>query len=146
MPNPPFETYDKLDGSLAIIHFAVGKWRAVTKGDLFPAQALWPEVRLDAQDTSAMVPGTTYLAECTGPHARIVVRYRDVSLFLLLGHMMDRAASQESSSRRRGPNTSPVPCCLTKDRQLGNRVTGRHYCVGFYLVASIDALNPLGHL
>jgi RNA ligase len=89
MPNLPFETYDKLDGSLAIIHFAAGKWRAATKGDLFSAQALWAEARLDAQDTSALVPGTTYLAECIGPHNRIVVRYPDAALVLLAAFAED---------------------------------------------------------
>ncbi len=89
IPDLPFEVYDKLDGSLAIIHFAAGKWRATTKGDLFSAQALWTEARLEAQDLSSLVPGTTYLAECVGPQNRIVVRYSDAALALLAAYAED---------------------------------------------------------
>ena len=89
LPDLPFDTYDKLDGSLAIIHFAAGKWRAATKGDLFSAQALWTEARLDAQDVSALLPGTTYLAECVGPQNRILVRYPNAALVLLAAYAED---------------------------------------------------------
>jgi len=83
IPDLPFEAFEKLDGSLAIIHHHAGRWRAATKGAFDSSQAAWAEARLAAQDTSALTPGTTYLAEAVYPENRIVIRYPEAALVLL---------------------------------------------------------------
>ena len=84
VPDLPFRVYEKMDGSLAIIHHDGMRWRAATKGSLESSQALWTERLLAAGNTSALVPGTTYLAEVVYPENRIVVRY-DYAGAVLLG-------------------------------------------------------------
>jgi RNA ligase len=76
----PFEVFEKLDGSLIIIHFHGGRWRAATKGAFDSSQALWAEARLAQQNLSALQPGTTYLAEATYPENRIVIAYAEPAL------------------------------------------------------------------
>lgn len=89
IPDLPFESFEKLDGSLAIIHFQDGRWRATTKGAFDSDQALWAEARLAAQDLSALEPGTTYLAEAVSPENRIVIRYEESALVLLAAYAED---------------------------------------------------------
>lgn len=89
IPALPFETYEKLDGSLAIIHHHGDRWRAATKGALESPQAQWAESRLAAQDTSALVPGVTYLAEAIYPENRIVIHYAEPALVLLAAYRED---------------------------------------------------------
>ena len=89
IPDQPFETFEKLDGSLAIIHHFGGRWRAATKGAFASSQALWTEARLDAQDVSALVPGTTYLAEAVYAENRIVIHYAEPALVLLAAYRED---------------------------------------------------------
>jgi RNA ligase len=86
IPDLPFEAFEKLDGSLAILHHHGGCWRAVTKGDFRSDQAKWAEAWLGAHDLSALVPGTTYLAEAVHPGNRIVVRYEQAALVLLAAY------------------------------------------------------------
>ncbi|MBO1019965.1 hypothetical protein IPV08_08305 [Methylobacterium sp. SD274] len=59
VPDLPFEAFEKLDGSLIIAFHHSGKWRTATKGALNSSQAVWAQTRLDAMDTSRLVPGTT---------------------------------------------------------------------------------------
>lgn len=75
LPDEPFEVYDKVDGSLGILFHYAGKWRAASRGSFTSTQAVWAQRRLDGRDTSALVPGTTYLAEILYPQNRIVVDY-----------------------------------------------------------------------
>lgn len=89
IPNLPFEAFEKLDGSLVIIHYWQNQWRAVTKGAFESAQALWAEHRLAHQDLTALLPGTTYLAEATYPENRIVVAYTEPALVLLAAYQLD---------------------------------------------------------
>lgn len=104
IPDLPFETFEKLDGSLIIIFHHAGRWRAVTKGSFDSAQAQWAQARLDATDLSALRPGGTYLAEATYPENRIVVRYDAPALVLLAafaedGTELDHAAIGEIAAR-----------------------------------------------
>src|ERR1700733_5119468 len=62
-PALPFEVFEKVDGSLGILHYFDGSWRASTKGAFDSPQARWVESRLAGRDLSALVPGTTYLVE-----------------------------------------------------------------------------------
>ena len=43
MPDLPFETMEKLDGSLIIIFHHNGRWRTATKGSFTSSQAQWAE-------------------------------------------------------------------------------------------------------
>jgi RNA ligase len=85
-PDGPFETFEKVDGSLAIIHYFNGAWRATTKGAFDSSQAKWAEARLASIDTSRLDRGTTYLAEAVYPENRIVVHYDKPEMVLLAAY------------------------------------------------------------
>jgi len=89
VPDLPFESFEKLDGSLAIIHHHGGRWRAATKGAFDSDQARWAEAWLDTHDLSVLDQGTTYLAEATYPENRIVIRYDEPNLVLLAAYAGD---------------------------------------------------------
>ncbi|MGW7055450.1 T4 RnlA family RNA ligase [Streptomyces sp. NPDC054887] len=84
LPDEPFEVYDKVDGSLAVVFHYAGRWRVASKGSFISAQARWAQRRLDHRDTSALTPGVTYLAEIVYPENRIVVDYGDRRDLVLL--------------------------------------------------------------
>ncbi|MGW7136671.1 phosphatase domain-containing protein [Streptomyces xanthophaeus] len=84
LPDEPFEVYDKVDGSLAVVFHYAGRWRVASKGSFVSAQATWAQRRLDTKDTSALRPGVTYLAEILYPQNRIVVNYGDRRDLVLL--------------------------------------------------------------
>lgn len=71
----PFEVYEKADGSLAIVHFYGGTWRAASKGSFISDQAQWAQAVLDRSDLSGLDTRLTYLAEAIYPDNRIVVDY-----------------------------------------------------------------------
>lgn len=73
----PFEIYDKLDGSLAVVFFYGGHWHAATKGSFISDQAQWAQRWLDARNLWALDPNATYCAEIIYPGNRIVVNYGD---------------------------------------------------------------------
>ncbi|MER6154376.1 RNA ligase [Streptomyces sp. NPDC001868] len=77
LPDEPFEVYDKVDGSLAVVFHYAGAWRVASKGSFISVQATWAQRLLDGKDTSGLVPGVTYLAEILYPENRIVVDYGD---------------------------------------------------------------------
>jgi RNA ligase len=89
IPDLPFETFEKLDGSLIIIFHHAGRWLTATKGAFESDQAKWARARLDAADLSHLVPGTTYLAEATYPENRVVIRYDEPALVLLAAYAED---------------------------------------------------------
>ncbi|MFF4099347.1 RNA ligase [Streptomyces sp. NPDC001903] len=84
LPDEPFEVYDKVDGSLAVVFHYAGRWRVASKGSFISTQATWGQRHLDGRDTSALVPGVTYLAEILYPQNRIVVDYGDRRDLVLL--------------------------------------------------------------
>ncbi|MFF4366817.1 RNA ligase [Streptomyces sp. NPDC001594] len=84
LPDEPFEVYDKVDGSLAVVFHYAGRWHVASKGSFVSTQATWAQRHLDACDTTALVPGTTYLAEILYPQNRIVVDYGDRRDLVLL--------------------------------------------------------------
>ncbi len=83
IPDLPFETFEKLDGSLIIIFFHNGRWKCSTKGSLSSDQAQWAEAFLQKHVVS-LIPGKTYLCEGIYPANRIVVDYRDQEALRLL--------------------------------------------------------------
>lgn len=84
LPDEPFEVYEKVDGSLGVVFHYEGRWRVASKGSFISTQATWAQRRLDAADTSALVPGVTYLTEILYPQNRIVVDYGDRRDLVLL--------------------------------------------------------------
>ncbi|MDX2536513.1 T4 RnlA family RNA ligase [Streptomyces scabiei] len=84
LPDEPFEVYDKVDGSLAVVFHYAGRWRVASKGSFVSVQATWAQRLLDRSDTSGLVPGVTYLAEILYPENRIVVDYGDRRDMVLL--------------------------------------------------------------
>jgi RNA ligase len=85
-PDLPFETYEKIDGSLIVIWHHAGGWRTSTKGAFDSEQARWAQRLLDGLDLSCLIPGATYLAEEVGPHNRIVVRYGEPAMVMLAAY------------------------------------------------------------
>jgi RNA ligase len=67
IPDLSFEIFEKLDGSMIQIFHHNGAWRTATKGSLRSEQAMWAADVMEASDLSALVRGTTYLAEAVGP-------------------------------------------------------------------------------
>ena len=57
IPDLPFETTEKLDGSLIIIFHHRGRWRTATTGAFDSDQAVWAQARLDALDGSGTALG-----------------------------------------------------------------------------------------
>ena len=89
IPAGSFEVYEKVDGSLAIIHHWQGRWRCATKGSFNSSQAAWVEAHLAASDTSWLVPGATYLCEAIYSENRIIIQYDRDNLFLIGAHRED---------------------------------------------------------
>lgn len=83
IPDLPFETFEKVDGSLIILFHHSGEWRAATKGSFKSEQAQWAQSLISRHDLTALTPGTTYLAEAIYPENRIVVHYQESGLVLL---------------------------------------------------------------
>lgn len=113
IPDLPFETFEKVDGSLIIIFWHDGEWRTATKGAFGSSQAAWAAERLKGRDLSALRRGTTYLAEAVYAENRIVVRYAQDELVMLAAY--DEAGAELSYAELRE----------TADR-LGWRAAGRH--------------------
>ncbi|MEH0548953.1 T4 RnlA family RNA ligase [Streptomyces sp. B21-105] len=84
LPDEPFEVYEKVDGSLAVVFHYAGRWRVASKGSFISTQATWAQRLLDGKDTSRLVPGVTYLAEILYPQNRIVVDYGERRDLVLL--------------------------------------------------------------
>jgi RNA ligase len=83
-PALPFETFEKVDGSLIVIWYHGGKWNCSTKGSFDSEQAQKAQAIVDGLDACVFMKGNTYLAEYVGPDNRIVVHY-DKSELVLLG-------------------------------------------------------------
>ncbi len=76
IPDLPFETFDKLDGSLVIIFYHAGSWHCATKGSFKSDQAKWAKRWMDnRKGFPKLKEGMTYLAEAIYPSNRIVVDY-----------------------------------------------------------------------
>lgn len=84
----PFQTAEKVDGSLIITFFWNGKWRCATKGSFESDQAKWAQVLVDSIPEAQLYPWKicTLLFEYVAPHNRIVVDYHKEKLFLLSGY------------------------------------------------------------
>ncbi|QYX75404.1 T4 RnlA family RNA ligase [Streptomyces akebiae] len=132
LPDEPFEVYDKVDGSLAVVFHYAGRWRVASKGSFVSVQATWAQLLLDAKDTSALVPGVTYLAEILYPENRIVVDYgdrRDVVLLAAFAKDGTEIALAEAAVGWRGIGSvvtvrPAVPLAELLAMTEGNRLPG----------------------
>jgi RNA ligase len=89
IPDLPFEVFEKVDGSLAIVHHFGGRWRVATKGAFDSEQARWAEGFMSGFAVEHLDTGTTYLAEAVYPENRIVVHYAKAELVLLAAYRDD---------------------------------------------------------
>ncbi len=86
----PFETFEKMDGSLIIIYHHNGNWKCATKGSLGSEQAIWATDWLHKNlKITSLLPGITYLAEAIYPQNRIVVDYKGEEKLVLLGAYLE---------------------------------------------------------
>jgi RNA ligase len=113
IPDLPFETFEKLDGSLIILFHHKGEWRTATKGSLGSDQAKWAAAQIRDSDLSSLDTETTYLAEAVYPENRIVVHYSYTGLVLLGAYRGDGAEAGYDD-------------LLTLGDRLGWRVAKRH--------------------
>lgn len=98
--NMAFETAEKMDGSLIVVYYYMGKWRAATKGSFKSDQAVWAQAQLDKghdnpDDEADNKPtpsqimygfldkNYTYICEAIYPENRIVIHYDFEGLVLL---------------------------------------------------------------
>jgi RNA ligase len=86
IPDVPFETLAKVDGSLIIIYWHRGEWKTATKGSLNSDQAQWANRKLATLATEYLDAGVTYLCEAVYPENRIVVHYDREALVLLAAY------------------------------------------------------------
>ncbi len=92
VPAEHFDAYEKVDGSLIVVFYHDGRWRAATKGSFFSDQAAWAQTHLDdlsAAQEASLDPGTTYLLEAVYAANRIVVPYPEDGLVILGGYDAD---------------------------------------------------------
>ena len=89
IPELPFETFEKLDGSLIIAFHHDGEWHFATKGSFYSDQAKWAAGWLKERGTDALLPGTTYLFEAIYPENRIVIHYDESALVVLGAYTVD---------------------------------------------------------
>lgn len=89
IPDLPFETFEKLDGSLIILFCHDGKWRCATRGSFSSEQAKWSQEWIEQFDLSSLDFSVTYLLEAIYPENRIVVSYNFSGLVLLAGYHED---------------------------------------------------------
>lgn len=86
LPDLPFETFEKMDGSLIILFHHKNTWRTATKGHLSSPQAQWAAEWICQHDLSHLKPGTTYLLEAIYPENKIVIEYEKTGLCLLAAY------------------------------------------------------------
>lgn len=85
LPDEPFETFEKMDGSLGIIYYWKNKWHVATCLSFHSEQAQWAEKWLHDNINlgAVLVPGATYLVEIIYSSNRIVVPYDFEGLVML---------------------------------------------------------------
>lgn len=113
LPDLPFETFEKMDGSLIILFHFNGEWRTATKGSFDSEQAKWAQDWIAYFDLLALDTNATYLCEAIYPENRIVVSYHFEGLTLL-------AAYRNGAELSRGDLTATALA-------LGWRLVERHY-------------------
>jgi RNA ligase len=92
LPDEPFEVFEKLDGSLAIIFHYKGRWIAASKSSFISDHAQWAQKKIDEETAGdeelppvcPLKPGCTYVAEIIHPTNRIVVDYGERDDLVLL--------------------------------------------------------------
>ncbi len=57
LPDEPFEVYDKVDGSLAVVFHYADRWRVASKGSFISTQATWRSGCSTGRTRPASFPG-----------------------------------------------------------------------------------------
>lgn len=83
IPILPFNTYEKVDGSLIIAFHDGNYWSCATKGSFTSDQAYWAMRKLSDYGVEKLDIGTTYLFEAVYRENKIVVDYPYEDLVLL---------------------------------------------------------------
>jgi RNA ligase len=90
LPDLPFTTSIKYDGSLGLIFYHDGWWRVATKGSFLSGQAEWATRWLHQNITTTLLDtNITYLTEIIYHQNKIVVSYPFEGLVLLSGYYLD---------------------------------------------------------
>lgn len=92
IPQGPFQTFDKLDGSLIIAFHHDGQWNTATKGSFYSEQAQWAREKLKDYEYWLSTE-YTYLFEAVYQSNRIVVRY-DYEDLVFLGAYSNRNGTE----------------------------------------------------
>lgn len=94
VPEEPFEVFEKLDGSLAILYHYCGRPYIATRGSFDSPQARWSNVWLRANMPPHLDETRTYLFEIIAPDFRNIVHYGDLEGLFLLG-VIDTVTGKE---------------------------------------------------
>lgn len=116
IPNEPFETFEKLDGSLGIIYWYDNKWMVATRGSFNSDQAKWAQKFIDNSfDKSILIPTHTYLVEIIFKENRIVVNYPFEDL-IFLGAYNDLGEEYTTDSLKYIANKTLTGCIVRAER------------------------------
>jgi RNA ligase len=85
LPNEPFTTSTKADGSLGIAFNYNNEWIISTRGSFTSPQAIWATELFRTINFISIDPSITYLWEIIYPENRIVVDYKGWKGLILLG-------------------------------------------------------------
>ncbi len=87
IPEGPFKTYEKVDGSMIIVYWYNNQWNTATKGSFQSDQARWANKKLTTMfdNLYGLHRNITYIFEAVYPENRIVVNYGNEKKLVLLG-------------------------------------------------------------
>lgn len=88
-PDGPYNTYEKMDGSMIPFFHDGDRWRCTTKGSFTSTQSQWAQAWLESKDVSGLTRGDTYVFEAIYTSNRIVVKYDFEGLVLLTAYAAD---------------------------------------------------------
>jgi len=109
----PFDTFQKMDGSLGIVFWFNNSWHVATRGSFHSDQAKWAESWLHQNNSlmGKMDKNVTYLTEIIYPENRIVIKY-DFEGLVLLG-AYNRVTGAELDY-----NTELLPFCNSSGMRI----------------------------
>jgi len=132
LPDTDFVAYQKMDGSLGILYWCLGKPYIATRGSFDSEQVRFATDLLHtkyAHVVPCLRPECTYLFEIIYPENRIVVDYGDVRDIFLLG-IIETATGKElvgEYDARQSPDTAfPYPTRVPSVFRLASSDTDLH--------------------
>ncbi|MBT7349186.1 2'-5' RNA ligase [candidate division WWE3 bacterium] len=114
LPDLPFTTSTKLDGSFGLVFYHKGKWQVATKGSFQSEQAVWATDYLNQYGSLAnMDTDITYLTEIIAPWNKIVVSYSFEGLVLLSGYHL--SSGLELTRREIETEATAIGCQVVEE-------------------------------